>query len=241
MAWRKSNAAGIIMSLVLIAVALGISALLRITDSGGKDKPDPTEAADTAGAKPGSAVPVATEQGLVVGPEGAPNTVTIYEDFLCPYCEMFETATRDGLRKLAADGTVRVEYRPFNLLSPKLGDYSYRAAAAYAVVLDRSGPEAALKFHDLLYENQPPESGPFPSDDDLIARALQAGAADADVRAPIQNGEGDSRVDSMTAEAAAAGVRGTPTILLNGQEFRDGKTMGEMVDSLIAKLSGDAT
>ncbi len=43
----------------------------------------------------------------------------------------------------------------FDLLS-RIGDYPIRATSAFAVVLEKSGPEVAKKFHDLLYENQPP-------------------------------------------------------------------------------------
>ena len=41
----------------------------------------------------------------------------IYEDFLCPFCGALEAATHDDLAALAADGQVRVTYRPFVLLS----------------------------------------------------------------------------------------------------------------------------
>ena len=106
-----------------------------------------------------------------IGDEDAPHEIVIYEDFLCPICQGLEAATRDQLAQLADEGKVRVSYRPFNLFSQD-GDprkeYSVAAAAVFAVVLDTSGPEVAKEFHDLLYENQPSEAGPFPSEDDLV-------------------------------------------------------------------------
>jgi protein-disulfide isomerase len=173
--------------------------------------------------------------GVTVGPSDAPHEVVIYEDFLCPFCGELEKATRDDLSQLAADGKVRVEYRPFNLLSAA-GDYSARSAGAFSVVLDRSGPEVAKKFHDLLYENQPSESGPFPENDKLVQLAVQAGATESEVREPIESEAGSSWVTKATRAALDAGVRGTPTVLLDGKVFQDGRTMEELGSNLVAKL-----
>jgi protein-disulfide isomerase len=176
-----------------------------------------------------------SEFGLTIGPDDAPNSVVIYEDFLCPFCGEFEAKSHEDLAQLAADGKVQVEYRPFNLLSSS-GDYSARSAGAFSIVLDKAGPEVAKKFHDLLYANQPSESGPFPSDSDLVDLAVQAGATESDVKDPIENNEGADWVDRATKAAEKAGVSGTPTILLNGELFQDGRTPDELATNLIAKL-----
>ncbi len=176
-----------------------------------------------------------SEFGLTIGPEDAPNDVIIYEDFLCPFCGQFEQASSEELTQLAADGKVRVEYRPFNLLS-SIGDYSARSAGAFSIVLEESGAEVAKEFHDLLFENQPPESGPFPTDDELIDLAVEAGADEDAVRDRIESQDGAAWVDGATQAADDAGVRGTPTILLNGEVFQDGGTPEELAENLIAEL-----
>lgn len=182
-----------------------------------------------------SAPAAGSEFGLTIGPDDAPHTVVIYEDFLCPYCGELERATRDDFAQLAADGKVQVEYRPFNLLS-SISDYSERSAGAFSIVLDTSGPEVAKKFHDLLFENQPEESGPFPSNSDLVDLAVEAGADEADVRDAIENEDGKQWVAGATQAADDAGVQGTPTILLDGEVFQDGRDMDEIAENLIAKL-----
>jgi protein-disulfide isomerase len=176
-----------------------------------------------------------SEFGLTLGPEDAPHSVIIYEDFLCPYCGQFEQASREDLAALAADGKVRVEYRPFNLLS-SFGDYSARSAGAFSIVLEESGAEVAKEFHDLLYENQPAEEGPFLSDDELIDLAVQAGAVEADIRDRIESQDGQAWVDRATQAAEDAGVGGTPTILLDGKVFQDGRTPEELAENLIAEV-----
>ncbi len=173
--------------------------------------------------------------GVAIGEPSAPHSVVIYEDFLCPYCGQLEDATRDDLAQLAHEGAVRVEYRPYELLG-HIGDYSARSAAVFAVVLEESGPDAAKRFHDLLYEHQPSESGPFPSDDELLELAVEAGADEERIRDGLGAGTGDAWVDEATRAAATAGVRSTPTVLLDGAPFTDGRTIEEMGDNLVAEL-----
>ena len=206
--------------LALIVIILGGYALSRSLDT----SDDVTAPAAGSG-----------DHGLAIGPADAPHDVVIYEDFLCPYCGELEKASRDELAQLAADGKVRVEYRPYNLLS-RIGDYSERSAAAFAVVLDTEGPEVAKKFHDLLFENQPSESGPFPSDDDLIDLAVEAGADEATVRTGVEAGDGLDWVARATTAARDAGVRGTPTVLLDGEVFQDGRTMDDLAANLVDEL-----
>lgn len=177
-----------------------------------------------------------SEFGVAIGEESAPHTVVIYEDFLCPFCGELETATRDDLARLAADGKVRVEYRPFVLLS-QIGDYSLRSTNAFAVVLDASGAEVAKEFHDLLFENQPPESDPDSvTDDDLVEMAVEAGATEAEVRDGIEDLAQRQWAEDATTEAESAGVTGTPTILLDGELFQDGRTVDELADNLVSEL-----
>ncbi|MFI5623907.1 DsbA family protein [Nocardioides sp. NPDC051685] len=177
-----------------------------------------------------------SEHGLVIGPDDAPHKVVIYEDFLCPYCGDFEAASRKDLADLAADGKVQVDYRPFVLLD-RAGPYSMLATSAFAVVQEEAGAEAAKKFHDLLYENQPSESGPFPKAADLVDLAVEAGAEESAVKDRIENLDGKAWADAATKAAAADGVHGTPTILLDGEQFQDGNSIEEYAANLVEQVS----
>ena len=115
----------------------------------GSDKPD-TAPAGASG-----------DYGMVVGDADAPKSIVIYEDFLCPFCGQLEQTVGDQLDAAVEAGEVNVEYRPLPFLE-RISDYSPEAANAFAVVLDESGPEVAKAFHDLLFDNQPSESGPVP-------------------------------------------------------------------------------
>lgn len=179
-----------------------------------------------------------SDYGVVIGPSGAPHKLVIYEDFLCPFCGELEARTHEKLAQLADDGKVQVEYRPFNLLGAKADDYSVRSANAFAVVLRDSGPDVAKEFHDLLYANQPPESDPDSvSNDDLVDLAVQAGAKQEDVREAIEGMDQMDWVEKATKEAQQSGVDSTPTIVLDGQLFQEGKTIDEVADNLLGAIA----
>ena len=182
-----------------------------------------------------SAAPAgASEHGVTVGEADAPHTVVVYEDFLCPFCGELEGATRDDFERLAEEGELLVEYRPFNLLE-RISDYSPRAVNAFAVVLEESGPEVAKRYHDLLFDNQPSESGPFPDNQDLLDLAVEAGAERDAVSEGILEVTMRDWVDDATASAIQAGVQGTPTVILDGEVVQ-----GQPQDILDAVLEATA-
>ena len=182
------------------------------------------------------------EYDVSIGDEDAPHEIIIYEDFLCPICQALEEASRDKLAAAAEAGDVYVSYRPFNLFSsdddPRKS-YSVESAAAFAVVLEESGPEVAKKFHDLLFEsgNQPSEAGPFPDADWFVDLAVEAGADEADVREGIESGAGEDWVEEATERASDAGINSTPTIYLDGKQYREGRTFEELADNLVEAVS----
>lgn len=172
------------------------------------------------------------DQELVLGEEGAPHDVIIYEDFLCPACGSLERALGGELSDLAADGKVRVAYRPFDLL----GGWAVDAAEAFAVVLDEAGPEVAAEFHELVYAQQPSEGGDKPGIDWFVALATQAGADGNAVRAGIDAGAGKEWVEKATEAADDAGVQSTPTVLLDGEVFEEDLAPNDRAERLLDEL-----
>lgn len=177
-----------------------------------------------------SAAPAGDAQyGVTMGDPDAPHTVVVYEDFLCPFCGQLEAASSDDLKELAAEGSLLVEYRPFELLG-RISDYSARATNAFAVVLEEAGPEVAVEFHDLLFENQPSEEGPFPDNEALLDLAVEAGAEEDAVSEGILEETMSDWVDEATQAALDAGVQGTPTVIL------DGEVLSGDVDELVSTI-----
>lgn len=185
----------------------------------GSDKPDTPPAGAT------------DSFGLRIGEADAPREVVVYEDFLCPFCGQLELTVRDQLDAAVEAGEVSVEYRPLGFLE-RISDYSPQSANAFAVVLDAAGPEVAIAFHDLLFDNQPSESGPFPDDDDLVELAVEAGATEADVRPGIEDMAFEGWVDAANDAASQAGVNSTPSVFVDG-ELVEGQTIEEIASAMV--------
>lgn len=172
----------------------------------------------------GGATAEPSQYWLNVGNPKAPHQMVIYEDYLCPYCDHMEAKSGTQLQAAAKAGKVYISYRPFNLLAQD-GPYSERALNAFLAVKQYAGDDAALKFHNELYQQQPAEPGPQDADsDDLIAmandvvpKADQAKVADA-----IKGNKYKSAVSTITSYVLnTKHVQGTPTVYLDGKPFTD--------------------
>lgn len=205
----------------LLAVVVAAAVLLSLRNGGD----------DVVASEIGS-----SDYGLVVGEVGAPHEVVIYEDFLCPICGVVEQTAGEQLSAAAAAGEVVIDYRPISILG-RFGPYSDDAHNAFLVVQDAAGDEVAKDFHDLLFDDQPAEDGPFPEIGWFVEKAVEAGADEASVRPGIESGARMDDVVAATQEAEADGVRGTPTILLDGVVFNDGGSWEEIARNLIEEIS----
>jgi protein-disulfide isomerase len=173
---------------------------------------------DTTGATGSTPAGVVGRYAVPAGPPSAPVKVTVYEDFICPFCGQFEAASRTALQKDIEQGKVQFQYHVLSFLDRSSSTrYSTRAANALAVVLDKDGPAVAKQFHDLLFENQPAENSAGLPDSRLIQLAVQAGANRKDVQKGIDGLEFQQWVKNVTDQASRAGVNATPTVRINGK------------------------
>jgi protein-disulfide isomerase len=154
---------------------------------------------------------------VVLGQDSAPVTVTVFEDFQCPICQSFEQNVGPTIDQLREDGKIKVEYRSIAFLDRMSStNYSTRSLNAAACVRD-SSPDAYEKFHDLLFENQPPENTAGLPDSKLVDLAKQAGATN--VEQCIKDTQFKDWTAKVTDAASKDGVNGTPTVRVNGQEL----------------------
>lgn len=182
-------------------------------------------------------IPVSDEG---VGTEGDGDTVvTIYFDFMCPYCGMFDAANSEDLEALAAEDGVTVDYRPISFLDAQSNGtfYSTRTANAAGIVADQA-PEQFTAFVTALYENQPEEGSEGLTDEEIADIATGVGVPDAvtatftdTVDGTFQAGESQEEKSgtwrTFAPWAAAAtnqmqidlGRIGTPTVLIDGEEW----------------------
>lgn len=141
----------------------------------------------------------------------------IFEDFQCPACKAFETTNGGNVKKLAAQGKVRVVYRPFTLFTMEpLKSNSQRAAnAALCAPADKW-----IRYHDLIYRNQPAEGTVGFSNKDLIKWAGQVGITGDAFTGCVNGDQKAAQAQQMTQYALnVVKVKSTPTARLNGREM----------------------
>jgi protein-disulfide isomerase len=161
-----------------------------------------------------------TAGGIAVGDPGAPVTVEIYLDFMCPYCGRFERANGAELARLIGDRSVRLRLYPLSFLdrASRGTRYSTRTANAVATVADRA-PDKVLGFSAALYAHQPAENSAGLTDAEIADLAVRAGVP-ADVAARFAGGTFEPWIAAVTDTAFhTAGITGTPTVKINGKLF----------------------
>lgn len=224
---RRFIAIGSVVAVIALLIGGGFLLQNMRDTTGDEPAADPTVASNPADAE---GTPGEVEGfGIFVGDADAPKTVTIYEDLQCPACAGLEEQLGDDLAAAVDDGKIRLEYRMISFLDNGSSNaYSSRALNSALVVLDTAGVDVFRTFHDDLYANQPAEGGPGPEDDELIARAVDAGADEEAIRGPIEDKVFDQWIKNATDQMSKDKVKATPTILIDGKKA-DPEELAELI------------
>ncbi|CAN5468011.1 DsbA family protein [soil metagenome] len=163
--------------------------------------------------------------------------ISLFEDFQCPACRNFEQAFGPTLNKLVDAGAIAIDYHSVAILNSPVNDnYSTRAGnAGYCVAEEDTSPmkDAFRRFHGALFAQQPAEGSPAPDNTALIETARQSGVVGG-VAECISKGNYNDVVDGMSS---AAGITATPTVRLNGEDYRV-STPEALVDK-VKEIVGD--
>lgn len=176
---------------------------------------------------------------IVVGQESAPVTVDVYQDFICPGCGAFEKANGSELERLANERKIKLALHPLGFLDEYSQGtrYSSRAANAFATVADRS-PESLLAFNRALYAEQPAENTKGLNDDKIAEIAVKAGVPQ-DVADLFKDRIFESWVADSTEKAFKAGIKGTPTVKINGKNYEGDLVAPGALTQAIAAAGGN--
>lgn len=168
--------------------------------------------------QPDSVPETADPRNLTVGKKSEPINITMYVDVNCVHCADFEATYGDQINDWLASGDVNIEYRNVGYLdggSPT--NYSSRGANALACVADVS-PTAYMKFVKALWGHYP--EGEM-KNSELAQMAIDNGA-DPSVKDCIESDKFRPFVKYTTAAGQYDGVKGTPSIFIQGKEFQLG-------------------
>lgn len=141
-------------------------------------------------------------------PMGAPVTIVEFSDFECPFCGQAHPILQRVLRRF--EGRVRLVFKHY----PLSGHEHAVPAAKAAIAAGRQG--RFWEMHDLLFEHQ---DALTPSD--LEGYAARLGLDLDRFRADMQAEETAALIERNRAEGQEVGVRGTPSMYVNGHKFEE--------------------
>jgi protein-disulfide isomerase len=197
-------------------------------------------AVKTAATKSG-AKPVATKQ------DSSKTNITIYEDYMCPYCNQFETANIDSIKQMVASGDATLELHPFNLLdASSLGaKYSTRSTNAAACVANYQ-PDAFLDVNSAFYANQPSEGTKGLTNSQIVSLVKKAGATNKNIPSCITSGKFTDWVGAQTNRALndkipnsnVKKLSGTPLVIVNGKQYSGSLTDASAFAAFVEQNGG---
>lgn len=164
----------------------------------------------------------------VLGDPNAPITLIEYASLTCPHCAHFSVAVLPELKKKWIDtGKVKLIYRDFPL------DQTALKAAQLA---ECAGKDKYFGVIDMTFETQPKWATASDPIAELSKSLRIAGMGDAEVKACLAN---DAVANAVVADyrgGETLGVNSTPTLFINGQEFKGARSVEEM-DATFSKLA----
>ena len=151
-------------------------------------------------------VDVAVSGAPVRGHSAAPVTIALFSDFECPYCVKAEATLRT--LEDAYPGKVKVAFRHRPL---PMHEHA-RLAAKASMAADAQG--RFWEYHDILLQHRDALER-----SQLESYALQAGLDARRFARDLDGAELDARLDADLDQAARLGVKGTPTMFVNGRRI----------------------
>ena len=199
----------IVIAMVLLVVVTGV--VFSLMSQNNKEN-ESLAALDGTKLKPAVTATIDTTNGsaITLNP-GATKVIDVWEDPQCPICKNFEDANGDYIESLVRDKKATVRFHVLSFL----GDESVRAANASFCAADEG---QYLDFHHALYAVQSPlENSGFWSNEKLISIGAKIGIKSEKFVTCVNKGNKIDLVKANYDSMEKYGVKGTPTIFINGK------------------------
>ena len=192
---------------------------------------DVTLAATTpsSGPDPNIVYDIAIGSSPVLGPEDAKVTIVEFADMQCPYCIREWPKIRQILTEYPRD--VRLVFKHYPLSSHTKAKPVH---AALELALRNSGTDAFWKMHDMIIARP---QNLDPNDLRVYAQSLKLDMAAFD-QTLVDQSKMDELIETDMTEARKHGVRGTPTVFVNGRMMTDRSI--EAYKARIKQILGEA-
>lgn len=188
------------------AAVIGLLTLALVAAGCGREE------GDAPAADPSALWTPPADLGYITGLDDAPVTVVEFSDFGCPYCAQFATLSYPDVHaEFVLSGRVRWVFVPFVLGRFPNGDRAAHAAEC------AGSQDRFWAMHHLLYDRQPEWRRQGSADDVFETLAREAGLDAERFRACYAGDESGPRIERSNRLAREAGVRATPTFVINGR------------------------
>ncbi|MBS0222114.1 MAG: DsbA family protein [Proteobacteria bacterium] len=205
------------------AIAAGVYFGTRPASPG----PAPTQTTASAAAPDKAAILSIQPNDHVEGDPKAPITLIEYASFTCPHCAHFNTVELPKIKEKWIDtGKVKLVYRDFPL---------DETAAKAAELAQCSGKDKYFAVVDMIFRGQ---SNWATASDPIaeLSKSLRiAGMGDKEVKACLADPKMADGVIASYRGGEQAGVDSTPTLFINGQQFKGARSVEEL-DATFTKL-----
>lgn len=167
------------------------------------------------------------------GAPNAPVTIHVFSDFQCPFCGRVNPTLAELLTQY--DGRVRVAWRHFPLAFHKDAPLAHQAAQE---AKSQRGDAGFWAMHDKLFANQ--------KELDRVSLERYAAEIGLDVgafRAALDSQKHRARVEAEVAAGQAAGIRGTPSFVINGYFISGAQPAAKfrsIIDRALAEAGGSS-
>lgn len=162
------------------------------------------------------AEPVETSQDKSMGNSDAPVIVTEYGDYQCPACGRFASTVKPKImEEFVKTGQVRFVFRNFQFI----GEESQWAAEAAECANDQG---KFWEYFEKVYSKQAGENAGAFRKEKLVLFATEIGLQTESFNQCLASGKYSGKVKAETLEAQKLGLRGTPSLLINGKLVEGG-------------------
>jgi protein-disulfide isomerase len=233
----------VLVSLAGIGIALAVIVALTAGRGGPASSPAPGSGSPGASGSvaltpPASPIPATIPRaGRTLGAPSARVVLDTWEDFQCPGCGNFSRSIAPVIvDRYVASGQLRLNFHDYAFIGPESLD-----AASAARCADRQG-----RFWDYqawLFANQDGENQGWFTRDRLAAIADAVGLDRAAWATCYDDGVERAAVTAETKAGVAAGVKSTPTLVLDGtvvdlSTFSTWDQLFQAIDARIAATGG---
>ena len=168
--------------------------------------------------------------GIVMNPDTAgpdAKELEIYFDYQCPACKQFEQQMAGTLESMAQSGEVKITYHTMTFMERNLRNDSSTMATNGAYCADAQG--LYEDYHTSVFASQTAEGSGYSEAllrEQITQQIGMEGEALTSFQQCFDQKKFDGYVKKVDTEAAKAGITGTPTVRVDGEEI-DLKGIGD--------------